>query len=195
MATSLFQELESQYQFYRKQGRNESCLGSLATCDPSGQPRVRSVILHDIDEFTVLFLISRLHGKWSQIQSNPKAELLIWWPDALLQFRLTGKILEASERDANDLWDKQNPKAKALDHALGDEFKPADPIESYDSLKAEVNRRSREKDLAPKPDHVVACRLEIDEIDRIKASSEDRLHDRRLARRSGDQWVETQLVP
>ncbi|MEM7035386.1 MAG: pyridoxamine 5'-phosphate oxidase family protein, partial [Bacteroidota bacterium] len=112
MGKTLSQELELEFCKRKVSGSESTLLGSLATCEANGQPRVRTVVLHEISENRVTLVVSKFHKKWEQVQNNPRAELSIWWPDSLQQYRLTGDLQEASHELACQLWTQQSEGAK-----------------------------------------------------------------------------------
>ena len=195
MSGTLFEELESQFTAYQQAENRAAGLGALATCEANGQARVRTVVLHEIKDNGVLLLVSRFHAKWSQFLAQPKAELLVWWPETMQQFRLAGTLVTQSNATAEALWQQLPVGAKKLDLAYGDSFIPGGAIFSHEQVAQGVTDRTRGKALDEKPGHVVAWRLEIEEIDRLLISPADRMHQQRTASLTDGTWQETQRIP
>lgn len=63
---------------------------TLATVDPSGQPRIRPVSLLKTDGFTVYVGNLKRYGKTAEIEANPKVEMCFMDADHN-QVRLTGR--------------------------------------------------------------------------------------------------------
>lgn len=195
MLSSLAQELLADFQTALSENVPNARLGALATCGSDGQPRVRTVVIHELAEHSALLVVSRYHQKWKQLVENQKAELMLWWLNLGIQYRLTGQCLELSPEIAKERWLQLPNAVRKLDLAYGDDFIPGAPIRETSDLHELVQSRSRDKDLNKAPLHVRAVSLEFTEIERLKASPSDRLHDRRSAILENDTWRCLQLVP
>jgi pyridoxine/pyridoxamine 5'-phosphate oxidase len=84
---------------------------------------------------------------------------------------------------------------KALDHAYGEGFKPGEPFVSKNSLQDEVASRSANANHNEPPEHVVAIQLHPDNIERLRTSPTDRLHERHQYSLKDGIWECRQLVP
>lgn len=195
MPTSLLDELLQDFQTAQSASQGKPCLGSLATSEANGQARVRTVLLHDVSRDGILMIVSSYHQKWIQLAHDSRAEILIWWPDLGLQYRVSGRCETLPSDVATERWLKLPEGARQLDSAYGPDFLPGQTIESYQAMRDAVSDRSRGKTLSRTPDHVKAIRLTYQEIERLKVSPADRMHDRRFAKVVDGEWTNLQLIP
>lgn len=140
-------------------------------------------------------IVSSYHKKWIQIEQNNAVELMVWWPELGTQYRLSGSCSELPRAIAKSKWSTLPEAARRLDTAYGPDFIPGEPIKSYDSIRLAVAERTKDASLIETPEHVRAIMLDIQELERLKISPTDRLHDRRSSKREGKAWQTTQLVP
>ncbi|MBC2607936.1 pyridoxamine 5'-phosphate oxidase family protein [Pelagicoccus albus] len=195
MSLSLLDELILEFQSAKDASEPNAFLGSLATCDSSGQARVRTVVIHELTAKGLLLVASEFHQKWRQLSANPKAEIMLWWPSLGLQYRITGKCISQSPDVASARWSQLPPSVRRLDLAYGDGFIPGQAIESIEKVSETVAERSEGKSIETTPSHVRAILFEPEEIERLKTSPSDRQHDRRRATLIDGQWHCQQLVP
>lgn len=75
---------------------------TLATCPSNGQPSARIVLLKGFDTRGFTFFTNYLSRKGQEIESNPRATLLFFWPSLERQIRIEGTLekVDASESDA-----------------------------------------------------------------------------------------------
>ncbi|MGH2804764.1 MAG: pyridoxine/pyridoxamine 5'-phosphate oxidase, partial [Thermoleophilaceae bacterium] len=77
---------------------------ALATASPDGRPSVRMVLSKGFDERGFAFFTNYRSRKGSELEANPRAELLFHWPELGWQVRIEGPVerlpVEDSERYA-----------------------------------------------------------------------------------------------
>ncbi|KAA6221238.1 pyridoxamine 5'-phosphate oxidase [Streptomyces albofaciens JCM 4342] len=77
---------------------------TLATADASGDPNVRTVMLHDADARGWHFATHRDSRKGRELAARPRAALGFYWPAVGRQVRVRGRVGEAGlEESAADL--------------------------------------------------------------------------------------------
>lgn len=89
-------------------------LVSLATVDASGAPQQRTVVLRSVTAQThsvQIFTDTNSH-KISELRANPKASILIWRPEEMVQLRLTGEITVTTGAAVRPLWDALPPSGR-----------------------------------------------------------------------------------
>jgi len=75
---------------------------SLATVDASGQPHCRIVLLKESDEKGFVFYTHYDSDKGQQIEDNPKASLMFFWPEVDRQVRIEGTLEKISKQQSED---------------------------------------------------------------------------------------------
>ena len=93
-------------------------IGTLATVDPTGQPRARTVILRQIDPDGALWIVSSAHSdKNAQLRQTPAAELVLYLPTSREQFRLFGQATvigrRADDQSREQFWTTLSDAARA----------------------------------------------------------------------------------
>lgn len=76
---------------------------TLATCDASGAPDARVLILKDVDEHGWWFATDGASAKGCQLSEHPAAALTFYWPQRGRQVRVRGAVVRGTpERSAAD---------------------------------------------------------------------------------------------
>lgn len=81
----------------------EDRFAQLATVDPEGHPRNRTIVVRELDPEGLFFTADRHSAKVTQIEAESRAELCWYLRDARLQFRLSGR-LEAAPYAHHRIW-------------------------------------------------------------------------------------------
>jgi pyridoxamine 5'-phosphate oxidase len=69
----------------------------LATSAPDGQPSARTVLLKRFDARGFAFYTSYESRKAGELEANPSAALLFWWPVLHRQVRVEGKVARCTD--------------------------------------------------------------------------------------------------
>lgn len=80
---------------------NEPNAMTLATNNFSGKPAARIVLLKGINDDGFMFYTNYNSDKGKQMQSNPFAALVFFWPELQRQIRLEGHIKKVSEEESD----------------------------------------------------------------------------------------------
>jgi pyridoxamine 5'-phosphate oxidase len=75
---------------------------TLATCDVSGIPSARTVLLKDYDQKGFVFFTNYQSRKAKDIAENPFATLLFFWKELERQVRIEGRIEKVEEKKAKN---------------------------------------------------------------------------------------------
>jgi pyridoxamine 5'-phosphate oxidase len=75
---------------------------ALATVGADGRPAARMVLLKGFDASGFVFYTNFASRKGAELDANPHAALLFWWPPLLRQVRVEGRVarVDAAEADA-----------------------------------------------------------------------------------------------
>lgn len=75
---------------------------TLATADSQGRPSARTVLLKGLDERGFIFFTNYNSRKGRELEENPEAALVFYWPDLERQVCVAGKVakLPVSESEA-----------------------------------------------------------------------------------------------
>ena len=163
----------------------------------SGKPSVRTLVLRDVNTDGFTLFINKTSPKWSIIQSNNKAEILIWYNNSQTQYRINGLIEELTFSVIEQNWHRRPVESKYMDYAyqsLGPQSSKvnsrSDLVEHIEGLK-EAN--SEKEMVAPESAAGIVLRPEV--IEMLDLNSPNRIHDRQHFSLINGKWQSTQLIP
>lgn len=169
---------------------------TLATVDSAGAPAARIVLLKGTDQHGVRFFTNYESDKGRQLKAEPRAALVLFWPEIGRQVRIVGATqqLPAAESDAYYA-------SRSLESRLGAWASPqSKPLASRADLEEAFEAAvERFKDSAPdRPPHWGGFRLTPTSLEFWKSGAH-RLHDRfRYTRESEStpkSWRRERLAP
>uniref|UniRef100_A0A914VUU1 pyridoxal 5'-phosphate synthase n=1 Tax=Plectus sambesii TaxID=2011161 RepID=A0A914VUU1_9BILA len=160
---------------------------ALATSDKNGQPSCRMVLLKAYDKVGFSFYTNYCSKKGLDMEANPKAAMLFFWPSVHWQVRIEGVVEKLPLAAADEYWFK-----RPIDSRIGSSVSEQSAVvPSRDYLNARANelRQSVQehdpKTAVPRPAHWGGYVLIPREFEFWQGQS-DRLHDRIRFRRSDD---------
>ena len=153
---------------------------TLATCDPSGAPQLRTVALRSSDRSAAEIEVytDASSRKIKEIEENPKASCLVWAPDSLVQLRLSGRIRIETGAPLLETWNALPEQAK-----LNYSHHPTPGI---------AIPRSDAYSQIPAPDRFARLRLHLAHIDHVCL---DPAGHRRAEFEIADDWAGQWLSP
>lgn len=80
----------------------------LATASKNGQPSIRTVLLKDYGEKGFVFFTNYNSQKGKEIEENPKASVLFFWPKSMRQLKIEG-VLEKVDPAESEEYFKTRP--------------------------------------------------------------------------------------
>lgn len=118
---------------------------ALATSTLDGKPSVRMVLLKGFDDDGFKFFTHYKSRKGQELEVNPEAYLLFYWPSLERQVRIEGKVEKLSDKESEDYF-KTRPRPSQISCAASNQ---SQPIASKTEL--ENRRKTAETLLANKP--------------------------------------------
>lgn len=178
-----------------EQARERSALHPAAvafvTVGAGGAPSARTVTLKRIEDDALLFTSALWTRKAREIQANPQVALLFHWPALGRQAHLTGRVELAERALAEELFAERDP-GHQLQTVVS---RQGEPIDDLAPLRDRLDHLSRVQETAPAcPQDWGALRVRPATIE-LWEEAPDRLHERRLFRREGEEWAMTLLAP
>src|SRR5699024_3999183 len=89
---------------------------SLATANAEGRPHVRTVLLRGATEAGYDFYTNYDSQKGLDLNHNPYAELLFYWPELERQIRVSGRVLKISLAESTDYYHKRPRDSQIAAH-------------------------------------------------------------------------------
>ena len=166
---------------------------TLATSTTEGKPSARLVLLKQTDEDGFVFYTNYNSLKARELDSNPQAALVFYWPQLERQVRVEGKV-ERTPATESDAYFKTRPR----DSQIGALASPqSDVIASREALQQKAGELEKfyEGREVERPENWGGYRLHAERIEFWKGRP-GRLHDRILYdRQAGGSWSIKRLAP
>ncbi len=164
---------------------------SLATAD-SNDIGIRTVLLKSFDEQGFVFFTNYNSKKSKQITNNPKAALLFPWLDLERQVKISGVVEKISTFDSIKYFSSR-PKDSQLGAWASNQSSGLTSrqvlLTQFESMKAKFNKGE-----VPLPDFWGGYRVVPHTIE-FWQGRENRLHDRFVYKKQGDNWTIERLAP
>lgn len=169
----------------------------LVTVASAERAEARALTLRDVGDRGVGVLINRTSPKWRQLIRTETATILIHWPSVRRQYRVWGTVAPMDAGRVDAYWRRKSHGSKLLEHYYT-AYRPQSAAigsrqEFLDGIEA-LRRRYPDPEAVPQPASLVGIYVAPQEVE-VWQGSEERLHDRRLFRRSGTEWEYATLVP
>ncbi len=164
----------------------------LATCDSSGRPSLRIVLLKDFDERGFTFYTNYQSRKGEQLLHNPHAALSFHWHDLERQIRIEGTV-ERVAAEESDAYFSIRPLKSRIGAIASAQSRTIASREQLEQQFVEAEAHFGEQ--PPRPPHWGGYRLKPSWIE-FWQGRRSRLHDRiayQLA--PNGQWSRVRLQP
>ena len=174
-------------------GAREPNAMTLATSSTDGKPAARIVLLKSIDETTGLsFFTNYLSPKARDLDTNPRAALLFYWPELERQVRIEGSTTRTTSAESEAYFNSRPADAR-LGSAASTQSTVVPNREFLEGKFAELRARYPEGTI-PRPDYWGGYRLTPTRFE-FWQGRPSRLHDRIEYTRDGPSWKIQRLSP
>jgi pyridoxamine 5'-phosphate oxidase len=165
---------------------------SLATATAAAEPSVRTVLLKEVDERGFVFFTHYSSPKGRDLNVNPRAALLFFWPSLERQIRITGDVSQVPREESEAYFASRPLESRWAAWAAhqSDVLPDRHTLEAgYDAIKAKFG------DAGPCPPDWGGFRVRAERMEFWQGRS-GRLHDRLLYTRQADgAWSRSRLAP
>lgn len=128
------------YQDAKDAGHRDPAAMTLATVDQQGIPHARMVLLKVVDERGFVFCTHKDGPKGRDLQGNPHAALVFYWPRSERQIRIEGVARWLSKEENAEFFSSRPPGAQ-LAASLGHQSEVVVNREELERLYAEAETR------------------------------------------------------
>ncbi len=164
---------------------------TLATCDASGRPSARVVLIKSYDERGLVFFTNYQSRKGQDLAANNRAALLFFWPELERQIRIEGRVETVSAADSDEYYQSR----PALSRVGAWASPQSQVLASRTALEARFAAFSAEHgDNPPRPAHWGGYRV-VPSFFEFWQGRRSRLHDRICYRLAEGKWKLERLAP
>ena len=167
---------------------------ALATVGKNGIPSVRMVLLKDFNEKGFVFYTNLNSQKSTEIKFNPNVSMCFHWKSLLRQVRITGKLTNVSDADADNYYNSRSYGSRIGAWASNQSSILKSRDELLNSIEEFKKKYPNEKDV-PRPKHWSGWNLNPIAIE-FWLDGKDRIHERlRYTKKDNDRWKKDLLSP
>lgn len=163
---------------------------TLSTAGADMMPSSRIVFMRILTEEGFIFFTNYRSKKGRQLEENPKASLLFFWPRLIRQVRVEGLVERCSEQISDDYFNSR-PLPNRAASLLSKQSEPLDDKEEFDN---NIIRLSENEEMVIRPQHWGGYILKP-QLFEFWQNREHRSHDRFAYTLEGPGWKITRLYP
>lgn len=165
---------------------------TLATADLSGKPSARILLLKGFDENGFVFFTNYDSKKGKELEENPQASMLFFWPELERQVRIDGTITKVAEEVSTDYFHSR-PKGSQIGAAASPQSTVIPNREILQERVNELTAAYHDKEV-PRPAHWGGYLLAPTHIE-FWQGRPSRLHDRITYTSVNGVWTINRLAP
>ena len=166
---------------------------NLATVTADGRPASRMVLLKQVDGYGFVFFTNYESAKAKQLEVNPYAALVFYWPQLERQVRVEGKVTKTSAEES-EAYFKTRPRESQIGAWASPQSEVIPAREVLEQRARELAELYSDREIDC-PDYWGGFRLTPDRIEFWKGRV-GRLHDRILYELQPDgSWAIKRLAP
>ncbi|MFD2608188.1 pyridoxamine 5'-phosphate oxidase [Deinococcus taklimakanensis] len=175
-------------------GLTEPYALQLATASREGRPSVRTVLLRGAEAGALTFYTNFESHKGRDLNGNPQAEALFYWPELERQVRASGPVTRVPEAEADAYFRVRPRESQLAAHASDPQSAPIADRAALEAKFSALQERFPEGTSVPRPDFWGGYRLRVQEWEFWQGRA-NRMHDRFRYAAQGEGWRVERLMP
>lgn len=165
---------------------------TLASVSPDGAPSARIVLLKGFDERGFIFFTDYRSQKGTELQQNPRAALVFYWPELERQVRITGATT-LIDREESEAYFRTRPRGSRISAWVSHQSQVIASRKLLEDRVPELESMYPADDV-PLPPYWGGFRVLPATVEFWQGRT-SRLHDRIRYTRSGNSWRIERLSP
>jgi pyridoxamine 5'-phosphate oxidase len=165
---------------------------TLATATPDGTPSARIVLLKGFDQRGFVFFTDYRSQKGTELDRNPRAALVFYWPELERQIRIVGRTSVVS-REESEAYFRGRPRGSRISAWVSHQSQVIESRKVLEDRLPELERRYPGEEV-PLPPYWGGFRVDPAAIEFWQGRT-SRLHDRIRYVRTEDRWRIERLSP
>jgi pyridoxamine-phosphate oxidase len=175
----------------RARGLPQPASAAFVTVGEGGAPSARTVTVKRVEDDALVLTTAKWTRKARELDANPQVALLFHWPELGRQVHVAGRAGWADRALAEELFDERD----ALHRLQTVVSRQGEPVADLDHLRDRLAHLARVQETPPPcPEDWGALRVRPAAVE-LWREADDRIHERRLFARDGDDWDVSLLSP
>jgi pyridoxamine 5'-phosphate oxidase len=166
---------------------------TLATCTRDAVPSARMVLLKNVDDRGFVFYTNYDSQKAAELEDNPHAALVFFWPVLQRQVRIEGGLVNRVPEQESRAYFNTRARGSQIGAWASKQSQPLPTREKLTERVEKYNQKFADQDV-PLPDFWGGYRITPQSIEFWQGRT-DRLHDRLYFHRENDTWKCKRLYP
>jgi len=166
---------------------------ALGTADKKNQPSVRMVLLKGLSDRGFVFYTNFNSKKGSDLQINQQASMCFHWKSLRRQVRVTGKVEQVSEEEADEYYNSR-PYKNRISAWASNQSEKLDSRDTFVKKISEYEKKFSDQKKVPRPPHWSGWRILPKEIE-FWLDGDGRVHERLNYTNNNSKWTKEILYP
>jgi len=166
---------------------------SLATVNKNNEPSARMILLKELKQEGFVFYTNMNSPKSEDLKKNPKASMCFHWKSLQRQVRISGSIIQVSNKDADSYFDSR-PYESRIGAWASDQSKVMNKREEFLKKITELKNKHIDKNNVPRPKHWSGWCLSPSSIE-FWLGDQFRIHERLKYSKISNTWKKEILYP